>query len=64
MLAVCDVYDALCSERVYRKAWTHERAIGLLHEEAGTAFDACCVEALERVLVADGRAAAPVAVAV
>ncbi len=63
VLSVCDVYDALCSERVYRPAWTHERALGLLHEEAGSAFDARCVEALERVLAREGRVS-PVAVAV
>jgi putative nucleotidyltransferase with HDIG domain len=63
VLAVCDVYDALCSERVYRQAWTHERAIELLREDAGSAFDARCVEALERVLARDGRTAA-IAVAV
>ena len=57
VLAVCDVYDALRSERVYREAWTHERALGLLQEEAGTAFDARCVEALERVLAGSRRLA-------
>lgn len=61
VLAVCDVYDALRSERVYREAWTHERAIALLRDEAGTCFDAKCVEALERVLA---REVPPVAVAV
>ena len=50
VLTVCDVYDALVSHRVYRPAWTPERALGLLHEETGTAFDADCVAALERVL--------------
>jgi len=50
ILAVCDVYDALISRRVYREAWTHERALALLHEETGTSFDAKCVAALERVL--------------
>ena len=50
VLAVCDVYDALRSDRVYREAWQHERAIALLREEAGTKFDAKCVEALGRVL--------------
>ena len=50
ILAVCDVYDALCSERVYREAWVHERAIGLLREEADEKFDRTCVEALSRVL--------------
>jgi putative nucleotidyltransferase with HDIG domain len=50
ILSVCDVYDALISRRVYRDAWTHERAVALLHEESGTSFDAKCVAALERVL--------------
>ena len=50
VLAVCDVYDALRSDRVYREAWPHERAIALLREEAGTKFDPKCVEALGRVL--------------
>ena len=50
VLAVCDVYDALLSTRVYRAAWTHERAIALLRAGAGTQFDPRCVDALERVL--------------
>ena len=50
ILTVCDVYDALVTKRVYREAWTHERAIGLLREESGSAFDPACVAALERVL--------------
>ena len=50
VLAVCDVYDALRSERVYREAWTHDRAVALLREEAGTKLDARCVDALERVV--------------
>ena len=50
MLAVCDVYDALRSDRVYREAWVHERAIALLRDEAETKFDTRCVEALSRVL--------------
>jgi hypothetical protein len=53
ILAVCDVYDALMSKRVYREAWTHERAIALLREESGTAFDPKCVAALERVLASE-----------
>jgi HD-GYP domain-containing protein (c-di-GMP phosphodiesterase class II) len=53
ILAVCDVYDALISERVYREAWTHERAMAVLREGAGTLFDARCVEALGRVLGRD-----------
>jgi putative two-component system response regulator len=56
ILAVSDVYDALVSARVYRPAWTHERAIALLRAEAGTAFDARCVDALERVVAREGAA--------
>src|SRR6185436_10854006 len=50
ILATCDVYDALVSDRVYRAAWTPERALGLLHEESGTGFDPKVVEALERIV--------------
>jgi HD-GYP domain-containing protein (c-di-GMP phosphodiesterase class II) len=53
ILTVCDVYDALISKRVYRDAWSHEAAMELLHRETGTAFDAKCVAALERVVAAE-----------
>ena len=39
ILAACDVYDALVSDRVYRPAWPAERALALLREEAGTGYD-------------------------
>lgn len=45
IVAVADVFDALTSERPYKKAWDFERAIGFLREGAGTHFDATCVEA-------------------
>jgi HD-GYP domain-containing protein (c-di-GMP phosphodiesterase class II) len=50
ILAVCDVYDALISKRVYRDAWSQQNAIDYLRAEAGTAFDERCVEALARVV--------------
>lgn len=53
ILTVCDVYDALISKRVYRAAWSHEDAMALLHRESGTAFDAKCVTALERVVTGE-----------
>jgi HD-GYP domain-containing protein (c-di-GMP phosphodiesterase class II) len=62
ILAVCDVYDALISTRVYRGAWSHERALALLREGSGSAFDARCVEALERVLARERSADLAVAV--
>jgi HD-GYP domain-containing protein (c-di-GMP phosphodiesterase class II) len=49
ILAVCDVYDALVSDRVYRAAWTPERAFALLRDEA-QAYDQDVVEALARTL--------------
>jgi HD-GYP domain-containing protein (c-di-GMP phosphodiesterase class II) len=64
IVAVCDVYDAVVSDRVYRSAWSPDRAFALLRDEA--LFDQRCVAALERVVapgwVADVAAArAPVA---
>ena len=53
ILALCDVYDALVSPRVYRPAWTVDDALALLRDEAGTAFDPRCVEALIQILGPD-----------
>jgi HD-GYP domain-containing protein (c-di-GMP phosphodiesterase class II) len=53
ILAVCDVYDALVSPRVYRGAWPPAKALHLLHEESGTAFDPRCVAALVRLVSHD-----------
>jgi len=50
ILAACDVYDALVSDRVYRSAWSPERALELLGAESGTGFDPKVVEALERIV--------------
>lgn len=59
ILAVCDVYDALVSARVYRAAWSREQALELLRGEADVAFDARCVAALEHVLDGSGDLAEP-----
>jgi HD-GYP domain-containing protein (c-di-GMP phosphodiesterase class II) len=61
ILAVVDVYDALVSNRVYRAAWSPERAFGLLDDESH-AYDQTVVAALKRVVapfVADVAAPAP-----
>jgi putative nucleotidyltransferase with HDIG domain len=63
LLACCDVYDALCSTRVYRDAWSHEQALDLLHAEAGYTLDANCIAALERVLQRTRHVAPALAVA-
>jgi cyclic di-GMP phosphodiesterase len=61
ILAVCDVYDALVSNRVYRDAFSHESALEILREEAGTKLDRRCVVALIGV-TAEERAPEAVAV--
>jgi HD-GYP domain-containing protein (c-di-GMP phosphodiesterase class II) len=60
ILTVCDVYDALISKRVYRDAWSKDDALAFLRSEAGTAFDARCVEALARVVGREQPVEAPV----
>lgn len=62
ILTVCDVYDALLSVRVYRDAWSHDKAMDLLRKETGAAFDAACVRALEHVLARDASLSLGVAV--
>jgi len=45
IVAVADVFDALTSERPYKKAWELERAVGFLREGVGRHFDPRCVAA-------------------
>jgi two-component system response regulator RpfG len=48
IVAVADVYDALCSKRCYKPAWTHDDALQLLRSESGQHFDPQCVDAFLR----------------
>ena len=48
--ALADVFDALVSERPYKKAWTLEAALDLFEEQKGLHFDPNVVEAFKRVL--------------
>jgi putative two-component system response regulator len=45
LMAVADVYDALISRRVYKKALTHEKAIEIIAEGRGRHFDPEIVDA-------------------
>jgi len=45
IVAVADVFDALTSERPYKKAWALEDALHFLEEGRGKHFDPLCVEA-------------------
>ena len=39
ILALCDVYDALTSRRVYKDAWSVEETIATIRKNGGTQFD-------------------------
>jgi len=45
IFAIIDVWDALCSDRPYRKAWTEEKAIAYIREQSGAHFDPEVVKA-------------------
>ncbi|HEY8192568.1 MAG TPA: HD-GYP domain-containing protein [Gaiellaceae bacterium] len=53
ILAVCDVYDALVSNRVYREAFSHDEAMDILRQEAGVKLDRRCVAMLAQILSAE-----------
>ena len=46
IVALCDVYDALRSERPYKPAWPVERAQALILEQSGKHFDPTVVEVM------------------
>lgn len=39
IFAVADVWDALTSDRPYRKAWSYEKALAYIRENSGSHFD-------------------------
>jgi putative two-component system response regulator len=45
IVAIADVFDALSSERPYKKPWPEEKILNLLKEESGEHFDPKVVEA-------------------
>ncbi|WP_298002970.1 HD-GYP domain-containing protein [Anaerolinea sp.] len=54
IFAVVDVYDALTSDRPYRKAWTREKALEYICEQAGKHFDPRVVEAFLKMMEEEG----------
>ncbi|MCL2026080.1 MAG: response regulator [Leptospirales bacterium] len=49
IMAIVDVYDALISERPYKKAFPHEKAVEIIKNDSGTHFDPKIVEAFLNV---------------
>ncbi|MEN3373833.1 two-component system response regulator [Dechloromonas sp. ZS-1] len=50
IVAVADVFDALTSERPYKKAWTVDDALALLSQEKGRHFDPAIVDTFIEIL--------------
>jgi len=50
IFAVVDVFDALTSDRPYRKAWSREEAIAYIKERSGKDFDPAVVEVFLEVI--------------
>ncbi|HEY1076973.1 MAG TPA: two-component system response regulator [Fontimonas sp.] len=50
IVALCDVFDALTSQRPYKPAWTNEKAVAYIREQSGKHFDPYVVESFLRVL--------------
>ncbi|MDI6862202.1 MAG: HD domain-containing phosphohydrolase [Pseudothermotoga sp.] len=50
IFAVVDVYDALTSDRPYRKAWTKQEAIEYIKNQSGRQFDPKVVEVFLKIL--------------
>ncbi|PLX70555.1 MAG: hypothetical protein C0602_03320 [Denitrovibrio sp.] len=45
IFGLCDVYDALRSERVYKAPFSHEKSVAIINSGAGTHFDSDIVDA-------------------
>jgi putative two-component system response regulator len=50
IVTIADVFDALTSERPYKKAWSVEDAIKVLEEESGKHFDPSLVPLFKEIL--------------
>ena len=50
IFAIVDVWDALCSNRIYRQAWSKEKALAHIKEQSGKHFDPQIVQAFLKFL--------------
>ena len=51
----CDAYNAMTTDRPYRKAMRREDALAEIRDNAGSQFDPTVAAALERVVLSDER---------
>ncbi len=54
IVAIADVFDALTSDRVYRPAFTVERAVEMMREQRGLHFDPVLLDAFLDILGSSG----------
>lgn len=66
ILSVIDCYDALTSDRPYRRAMSHDEAMAIIMARRGSMYDPMVVDAFARLNLEDGRStdAAPAVTAV
>jgi HD-GYP domain-containing protein (c-di-GMP phosphodiesterase class II) len=55
IIAVCDAYDAMTSDRPYSHALTREASLAELRSHAGSQFDAAVVNVFERIVNESSR---------
>lgn len=54
IIAIADAFDAMCSDRPYRKAMTREEAIDIIKKERGKQFHPAVVDAFLEILDSEG----------
>jgi HD-GYP domain-containing protein (c-di-GMP phosphodiesterase class II) len=55
IFAVIDVWDAITSDRPYRKKWTKRKAIKYIREQSGKQFEPAVVEVFLNELIKQGK---------
>jgi HD-GYP domain-containing protein (c-di-GMP phosphodiesterase class II) len=53
IFAVADVWDAVTSDRPYRKGWSEEEALKYIEEQSGRYFDPAVVQEFFRLIYED-----------
>jgi putative two-component system response regulator len=49
-MALADVYDALVSERPYKRAFTHAEAVEIIQDGKGSQFDPALTDVFVKVM--------------
>jgi HD-GYP domain-containing protein (c-di-GMP phosphodiesterase class II) len=57
IFAVVDVWDAITSDRPYRKKWTRRKAIKYIREQSGKQFEPAIVEIFLKEIIKQGKSA-------